>query len=58
MIRMLMMEPAPVVRLGIDSMLQRRSSVVAGLLNKIIVFGNRFTPRTLQRLIMQSAVGG
>jgi uncharacterized protein len=58
MIRMLMMEPAPVVRLGIDSMLQRRSSVVAGVLNKIIVFGNRFTPRTLQRLIMRNAVGG
>jgi uncharacterized protein len=58
MIRVLMMDPAPVVRLGVDSMLQRRSSVVAGLLNKIIVFGNRFTPRSLQRLIMQRSVGG
>ena len=58
MIRMLMMESTPVARLGIDSMLQRRSSVVAGLLNKIIVFGNRFTPRRLQRQIMRSAVGG
>jgi uncharacterized protein len=58
MIRMLMMDPTPVVRLGVDSMLQRRSSVVAGLLNKIIVFGNRFTPRSLQRLIMQRSVGG
>src|SRR5215469_16299584 len=58
MLRMLMMEPTPVARLGIDSMLRRRSSVVAGLLNKMIVFGNRFTPRRLQRQIMQSAVGG
>jgi len=58
MIRMLTMEPKPVARIGIDSMLQRRSSVVAGLLNKTIVFGNRFTPRRLQRQIMQSAVGG
>jgi uncharacterized protein len=39
-------------------MLRRRSSVVAGLLNKMIVFGNRLTPRTLQRQIMQSAIGG
>jgi hypothetical protein len=58
MIRMLMMEPAPVARIGIDSMLQHRSSVIAGLLNKMIVFGSRFTPRRLQRQIMQSAVGG
>jgi uncharacterized protein len=58
MIRMLMMEPAPVARVGIDSMLRRRSSVVAGLLNKMIVFGNRLMPRPLQRQIMQSAIGG
>ncbi len=58
MIRMLMMEPAPVARIGIDSMLQHRSSVIAGLLNKMIVCGSRFTPRRLQRQIMQSAVGG
>jgi len=58
MIRMLMMEPAPVARIGIDSMLRRRSSVVAGLLNKAIVFANRLTPRALQRQIMHSAIGG
>jgi hypothetical protein len=54
----LMMDPAPVARLGVDSLLHRRSSVVAGLLNKVIVFGNRFSPRSLQRMIMQSAVRG
>jgi uncharacterized protein len=57
-VRMLMMDPAPVARLGVDSLLHRRSSVVAGLLNKVIVFGNRFSPRSLQRMIMQSAVRG
>jgi uncharacterized protein len=57
MIRLLIMDAGPVARIGIDSMLRRRSTVVAGLLNRMIVFGNRLTPRNLQRQIMQSAVG-
>jgi short-subunit dehydrogenase len=56
-IRLLMMDAGPVARIGIDSMLRRRSTVVAGLLNRMIVFGNRLIPRSLQRQIMQSAVG-
>jgi short-subunit dehydrogenase len=56
-IRLLMMDAGPVARIGIDSMLRRQSTVVAGILNKAIVFGNRLTPRSLQRQIMQSAVG-
>jgi len=57
-IRMLMMQPRPVAIIGIDAMLNRRSSVVAGLLNKLIVFSNRFTPRQMQRGIMERAVSG
>jgi short-subunit dehydrogenase len=57
-IRMLMMQPRPVATVGIDAMLNRRSSVVAGLLNKLIVFSNRFTPRQIQRGIMRRAVSG
>jgi uncharacterized protein len=56
-LRMLTMAPAPVARIGIDSMLRHRSSVVAGLLNKMIVFSDRLMPRSLQRRIMQSSVG-
>lgn len=57
-IRMLMMQPRPVATVGIDAMLSRRSSVVAGMLNKLIVFSNRFTPRHVQRGIMERAVSG
>jgi short-subunit dehydrogenase len=57
-VRMLMMEPAPVARIGLEAMLRRRSSVVAGLLNKLIVFWNRLTPRSVQRLVMQRVLGG
>jgi len=52
-LRMLMMEPRPVARMGILAMLSRRSSVVAGILNKLIVFWNRLTPRSMQRAVMQ-----
>jgi short-subunit dehydrogenase len=57
-LRMMMMKPRPVAKIGILAMLNRRSSVVAGILNKIAVFSMRFTPRRLQRLIMQKIVEG
>src|SRR5437867_6028648 len=41
-LRTLMMEPRPVARRGIQSMLERRSNVITGILNKIIIFSNRF----------------
>lgn len=52
-LRMLMMEPGPVARAGVLAMLRRRSSVVAGIPNKLVVFTNRFTPREMQRRVMQ-----
>jgi len=57
-VRMLMMEPLRVARIGVESMLRHRSSVVAGPLNKMIVFWNRLTPRVLQRQIMQRVLSG
>jgi short-subunit dehydrogenase len=54
----LMMEPRPVARTGILAMLRHRSSIVAGVLNKLIVLSFRFTPRPMQARIMQRAVGG
>jgi short-subunit dehydrogenase len=54
----LMMEPRPVARTGILAMLRHRSSTVAGVLNKLIIFSFRFTPRPMQARIMQRAVGG
>jgi short-subunit dehydrogenase len=55
-IRLLMMEPKPVARTGIEAMLRQRSSVIAGVLNKLIVFSFRFTPRPMQGRIMQRAL--
>src|SRR5215813_5373949 len=54
----LMMEPRPVARTGILAMLRHRSSVIAGVLNKLIVFSFRFTPRAVHARIMQRAVRG
>jgi uncharacterized protein len=52
-LRLLMMKPQPVASTGVQAMLRRRMSVVAGFLNKFIVFSFRFTPRTIQGMIMQ-----
>ena len=57
-LRLLMMQPGPVANAGIAAMMGRRSSVVAGLLNKVVVLTNRFTPRRMQRTIMQKVVEG
>jgi short-subunit dehydrogenase len=57
-LRMLMMRPQPVARTGILAMLRHRSSVVAGILNKLVVFVFRFTPRRMQRGVMQRVMSG
>lgn len=57
-LRFLMMPPRPVARIGVAALLRRRSSVIAGAWNNLIVFSNRFTPRRLQRLIMQRVFAG
>ncbi len=57
-LRMLMMKSRPVARTGILAMLRRRSSVVAGVLNKAVVFVFRFAPRHVQRMVMQRVMSG
>jgi uncharacterized protein len=57
-LRALMMKPGPVARTGILAMLDRRSSVVAGILNKVVAFSSRFTPRQVQTAIMQRVMAG
>jgi short-subunit dehydrogenase len=52
------MKPQPVARSGILAMLRRRSSVVAGSLNKLVVFTSRLTPRRMQRSVMQRVLSG
>jgi short-subunit dehydrogenase len=58
LIRVLMMKPEPVARTGIAAMLGDRSSVIAGILNKLIVLSFRFAPRVMQGRIMQRALSG
>lgn len=43
--RLVMMQSRDVVRIGIEAMLQRRSSVVPGWANVIAAWGTRFLPR-------------
>src|SRR5262249_52866758 len=57
-LRMLMMEPLPVATTGILAMLRRKKSVVAGILNKLVVFSNRLMPRPLQSLVMRKVMSG
>jgi short-subunit dehydrogenase len=57
-LRMLMMEPQPVATTGILAMLRRKTSVVAGIFNKAVVFSHRLTPRPLQSLVMRKVMSG
>jgi short-subunit dehydrogenase len=57
-LRMLMMEPLPVATTGILAMLRRKTSVVAGIFNKLVVFSNRLMPRPLQSLVMRKVMSG
>ncbi len=57
-LRLMMMTPRQVAHTGIRAMLGRRSSVVAGIRNKMVVFSHRFTPRRGQRRLMQRVMSG
>lgn len=57
-LRLLMMRPRPVASAGIQAMLGEKSSVVAGLRNKLVVLADRFMPRTMQRTIMRNVMSG
>ena len=57
-LRVLMMQPRSVAAIGVDAMLSRRATVLAGVRNKMIVLSNRLTPRRVQALIMKRVFGG
>jgi short-subunit dehydrogenase len=49
--RLVMMQPSKVARIGIESMLKRKASVVPGRLNATTIFLNRLLPRRLSAAI-------
>lgn len=56
MLRILTMQPHPVAVSGIRALLQGKAMVVAGLLNKMVAFSNRLTPRSMQRATLKRIV--
>jgi short-subunit dehydrogenase len=49
--RLMMMDSPSVARIGIESMLRRRPSVVPGMLNSLVAFSMRLMPRRMQAAI-------
>jgi short-subunit dehydrogenase len=58
LLKMLMMQPAPVVRAGIRALQAGRISIVPGWRNKAVVFFTWATPRRLHQAIMARVMGG
>ena len=56
MLRRLTMKPRPVAEAGLSALAQAKPSVIAGLLNKIVAFMNRFTTRSMQRASMRKVM--
>jgi short-subunit dehydrogenase len=53
MLRLLTMQPRPVAESGIRALSRGKASVIAGLMNNIVAFSNRLTPRSMQRASMR-----
>lgn len=56
MLRMLTMEPRPVVEAGLRALSQGKASVIAGFMNNLVAFSNRFTSRSMQRATMKKVM--
>ena len=56
-LRMLTMQPRPVVQSGLSALWKGKASVTAGITNKIVVFSNRLMPRSMQRAAMKKVLG-
>jgi short-subunit dehydrogenase len=54
--RLMMMDSPTVARIGIDSLLRRRASVVPGFLNSLVAFSMRFIPRRMQAAIANASM--
>lgn len=52
-LRMLTMKPRPVAEAGLRALSQGKASVISGLMNNIVAFSNRVTPRSMQRASMK-----
>ena len=50
-LRRMMTPVADTAKLGVDALFDNRASVIAGTMNRITAFSNRFTPRMLQARI-------
>ena len=57
-LKLLMMQPAPVVRAGIRALQAGRISVVSGWANKALVILTWATPRWLHQAFMSNAMNG
>ena len=49
--RLTMMDSPSVTRIGIEAMLKRRSSVIPGFLNSLVVFSTRLIPSSIQATV-------
>ncbi|HET6266784.1 MAG TPA: SDR family oxidoreductase [Acidobacteriota bacterium] len=58
LIKLMMMEPRPVARVGTVATLRQKTTVVPGFLNKSIVFFERFMPRAMQRAVVGKVIAG
>lgn len=58
MLKLVMMKPAPVVRVGIRALNAGRMSVVPGWMNKVIVFFTWATPRWIHQAMMSQTLNG
>jgi short-subunit dehydrogenase len=52
LLNMLSMGAEPVAAAGITAMLKRRAAIMPGMVNRLMLLANRFTPRSLQARIM------
>jgi len=57
LLRLLTMKPRPVAVSGIAALSKGRAMVIAGLVNKMVAFSNRLTPRSMQRATMRKIMG-
>ncbi|ARM91553.1 NAD(P)-binding domain-containing protein (plasmid) [Rhizobium sp. CIAT894] len=58
LLRFLTMKPHPTAETGLRALAKGKASVLPGFMNKIIIFSNRLTPRSMQRAVMKNVTGG
>lgn len=56
MLRWLTMKPLPVAEAGLRALSKGKASVIAGFMNNVVAFSNRFKPRSMQRASMKKVM--